>query len=114
MEELFSKIKGYVKMDTEISAEEFMGYYKAVIDKLTADFEKMTEDEMLKAKIITSIVAANAATRAKRKTADSKKFKKAHEKSNFWTGAIDYRLTKSGLSEEEISRRSKELEDTLQ
>ena len=113
MENLFEKIKEYVKMDEEISAEEFLDYSTSVIKKLTADFDQLTEDELFQAKAITSILAANAATRGKRRDANAKKFKKINEKSTFWSGAVEYRLKKSGLSEAEISERSAAIEKDM-
>jgi|GEM_PF-1420108 len=113
MEELFGKIKEYVNMDTEISTAEFTAYYKEVVDKLVADFDKLTDEELFQAKTITSIVSGNAATRSKRKGADAKKFRKMQEKSSFWADAIEYRLKKSGISEEDIAGRSAEMEKRL-
>jgi hypothetical protein len=114
MEQLYEKIKEYVKMDTEISTEEFMEYYKKVIDKLVADFDQLTEDEQFKARAIASVLSGNAAARAKRKDADSKKFKKAQEKSKFWVDAIEYRLKKAGLSESDISERAAAIEKEME
>jgi len=114
MEALYDKIREYVNMDTEISAEEFFDYYKMVIDKLTSDYDDMTEDDLFRGKMIAAIVSSNAASRAKRKDANAKKFKKAYEKSKFWADAIEYRLKKSGLSEDEISERSAALEKEMQ
>ena len=113
MENLFDKIKEYVNMDTEISAVEFQEYYKQVMDKLATDFEQLTQDGLLQAKVITSIMSANAAGRSKKKTADTKRFKKISEKSRFWSGAITYRLKKSGLSDKEIEQRAGVWEKTL-
>ena len=114
MESLYEKMKEYVKMDTEISAAEFLDYYKQVMDKLVADFDQLTEDELFQAKTITSIMSANAATRGKRRDANAKKFKKVNEKSKFWTDAIEYHLKKSGLSKEMIAERSAALEKEMQ
>ncbi|MDR0468576.1 MAG: hypothetical protein LBH09_01210 [Peptococcaceae bacterium] len=114
MEQLFEKMKEYVKMDTEISTEEFMEDYKKVIDKLVADFDQLTEEEQFKARAIVSIMSGNAANRAKRKDADTKKFRKAQEKSQFWVDAIEYRLKKSGLSEDEIKERADGIEKEMQ
>ncbi|MCL1805594.1 MAG: hypothetical protein FWG28_06305 [Clostridiales bacterium] len=113
MEELFAKIKEYVNMDTEISTAEFSAYYKKVIDKLVADFDKLSEEELFQAKAIASIVSGNAATRSKRKDADAKKFRKMQEKSSFWADAIEYRLKKSGLSEDDVAKGSAEVEAKL-
>ena len=113
MESLFEKIKEYVKMDGEISAEEFLEYYTNVMEKLTADFDQLTEEELFQAKTITSIMASNAAARGKRKDENVKKFKKIKEKSNFWAGAVEYRLKKAGFSEAEIAERSAEMEKDM-
>ena len=113
MEALFEKIKSYVKMDTEISAEEFQAYYKSVMDKLTAAYDGMSERELLQGKMITSILSANAGTRGKRKNTDAKKFRKRQEKSQFWSDAIAYRLKKSWLSEDEISEKTAALEEEM-
>ncbi len=113
MENLFGKMKEYVKMDTEISTEEFLEYYKKVMDKLQSDFESLTEEELFQAKIVTSIMSGNASTRQKRKDGDAKKFKKIQEKSSFWTKAIDYKLKKSGLSEQEIEERTGAIEKEM-
>ncbi|MCL1849150.1 MAG: hypothetical protein FWF83_05720 [Clostridiales bacterium] len=113
MESLFAKMEEFVKMESEISATEFQEYYKSVMAKLTADFENLTEDELFRGKIITSIMSANAGARAKRKNADAKKFKKINEKSSFWADAIDYRLKKSGLSEDEIGERTEAIEKEM-
>lgn len=114
MEQLFAKIKEYVKMDTEISTEEFLEYYQKVIEKLTADFDQLTEDELFQAKTIASIMSANAAAREKRKNADKKKFKKIREKSGFWADAIEYRLKKSGLGDDQIRERTAQIEKEMQ
>jgi len=114
MEGLYNKIQEYVKMDTEISAEEFLSYYKDVMDMLAADFEQLTEEGLFQAKIITSILSANAETRGKRRTAETKKFRKIHEKSKFWADAITYRLKKSGLSEDAIKERTAAMEKEMQ
>lgn len=102
MEELYLKIKEYVSMDTEISPGEFQSYYTVVMKKLTDDFEELSVDELIKARFVTTIMSANAASRGKRKDAHAKKFRKISEKSNFWAGAIEYKLNKMGVSDEEI------------
>ena len=111
MESLYAKMKEYTKMDTEISAAEFFEYYKQVMEELAGDFGNFTETDLFQGKAVTSIMAANAAARAKRKNADAKKFKKIHEKSKFWADAMDYRLKKMGFSEEEIGKRVAALDE---
>ena len=114
MDALFAKMKDYVKMDTEITAEEFQAYYKQVIDRLQEGFDAMAEDTLLQGKIITTIMSSNAGVRGKRKNNDAKKFRKMQEKSKFWTDAIDYRLKKMGLSESDIEERTAALDKEMQ
>jgi hypothetical protein len=106
-------MKEYVKMEEQISSEEFLAYYKQVMDKLQLDFEQLTENELFQAKIITTIMSGNAASRQKKKGADVKKFRKIGEKTKFWEKAIEYKLKKSGLSEADIKNRSADLEKEM-
>jgi hypothetical protein len=113
MENFVEKIREYVNMEGEISPGEFQGFYKDVMEKLTADFEKLSEEELFQANAIVSIVSTNANVRGKRKGPDAKKFRKMHEKSKFWADAIEYRLKKSGLNEGQIKERKAEMEKSL-
>lgn len=106
-------MKEYVRMEEEIAADEFQAYYQEVIEKLQKDFAELAEADLLRAKLITSIMAGNANTRQRRKDDNAKKFKKILTKSNFWADAIDYKLQKSGLSEEEIKAKTEEMEATM-
>lgn len=113
MQGLFEKMREYVKMDTEISTEEFVEYYQKVMEVLQKSFDDLSQEELLKGKIIVSIMAGNAGTRRARRNADSKKFKKIQEKSSFWATAIEYRLQKQGLSAGEIEEKSRALEEAM-
>jgi len=110
MENLFEKMREYVKMTEEISTEEFVDYYQKVMDKLQNEFDGMCEENLLKAKLITAILAGNSASRKSRKDKDSKKYKKMYEKSLFWSNAIEYRLKNMGLKAAEIEEKINELE----
>ena len=113
MEALFEKMKEYVKMDTEISAAEFQEYYQQVMDGLQKNFDKLEEEELLKAKIVATIMAGNAGNRRAKKDADAKKFKKIQEKSSFWANAIEYKLKKMGLNPHEIEEKTAALEEAM-
>jgi hypothetical protein len=105
MEELFSKMSQYVKMNEELPLPEFQAYYQSVIDYLMKNYQEMTTDELIKAKGITMIMAGNAKGRARRKDADRKKFDKIAEKADFWESAIKLRLTKEGMSAAELDEK---------
>lgn len=104
MEKQLEKMKEYLKMDTEIPFGEFSEYYHEVMDGLQANYEAMSRETLFRAKYILQIVANNAFSRAQRKGDLSKKYKKMGEKANFWCKAIDFRLAKEGMSQEEIDQ----------
>lgn len=103
MDELLEKMKGFLKMDSEIPFGEFSEYYHAVIDYLQEKYEGMNQEELTQALYILQIVASNASARAQRKGDVSKKFKKMGEKGSFWCKAINYRLEKEGLNQAQIN-----------
>jgi hypothetical protein len=113
MDELFEKMSEYVKMTEEISTAEFVEYYQKVIERLQLDYDNMTEETLLKAKLITTILAGNSASRKGRKDQDAKKYKKMHEKSVFWSNAIEYRLKHMGLSAADIEEKVNALEAAM-
>jgi hypothetical protein len=83
------------------------------MDKLQQDYDGMDQEMLIKSKLITSILAGNSANRKGRRDNDAKKFKKMHEKSYFWTNAIEYRLKQSGLTAAEIEAKVDELETAM-
>lgn len=105
MKELFTKMGEYTKMEEELSIGEFHAYYQSVIDYLMKSYQDMTTDELVQAKGITMIMASNAKARAMRKDENRKKFAKIGEKSSFWEDAIKVRLTKEGMSAEELDEK---------
>ncbi|WP_227765182.1 hypothetical protein [Zhaonella formicivorans] len=113
MEKLFEQLKVYLKMDTEISFEEFASYYQQVIDFLKENYDRLDQDGLLKARYITSIIQSNALDRARRKGVHAKKYKKMAEKCNLWAGAANYKLLQSGMTQEEIDRMDKEISDSI-
>jgi len=104
MEQLFSRLKEYLHMDTEIPFEEFSGYYKEVIGKLNGEFNELDRRACLQARYICAIVQANADSRAKRSKVNAKAYKKIAAKCAFWLDAINYRLLKEGMSQAEIEQ----------
>jgi hypothetical protein len=109
MEELYGKMQEYLQMDTEIPFQEFTAYYNKVIEYLRSSFEKLEQEEKIKAKYIVSIVESNSAARAQRKGSEMKKYKKMQEKMAFWDSAIIYNLTKAGMSQQEIDDALRQL-----
>lgn len=102
MESFLEKMKEYLKMDSEIPFTEFVDYYNQVIGFLQTNHESLEQEDLFKAKYILSIVSSNAQARAQRKGPESKKYKKMGEKTGFWSNAINFRLQKEGLSQQEI------------
>lgn len=113
MEKYFEKMKEYLKMDTEISYEEFAEYYGEVTDSLNKSFSELDRDALLKARFICSILQANSKERSRRKTDVAKKYKKMTEKSEFWAGAIRHRLLKDGMTAVEIDEADKALHESV-
>ncbi len=93
MQELLAKMREYLKMDTEISYEEFTGYQQNVMDLLQKDFDGMEQEALVAMAGICQILFLNAEERGARKTeANQKKFRKMAAKSRFWFDAIGLRL----------------------
>jgi len=113
LEQQFQKLKDYLSMDTEISFEEFEAYYKDVIGYLQQNYQEMDQPALIKARYITSIVAANAYDRARRKGPQHKKYRKMAEKCEFWSEAIKYRLLKEGLREAQLEEAEQKLSEAV-
>jgi len=105
LEALSAKMGEYTKMDEEISFEEFQSYYTSLMNFLQAEYQNLTEDELVQAKGMTMIVAGNAKMRALRKDANRKKFDKMGQKAAFWEDAIRRRLVKEGMSENVLDEK---------
>ncbi|MDA5110015.1 MULTISPECIES: hypothetical protein [Brevibacillus] len=105
MQELFDKMKEYLNMDTEISFEEFDGYYKKVIAFLNDNWTGLNEDETLHMLFILDNLKSNGEDRAKRKEKEAKKYAKMAQRSEIWATALIKRLRDAGLSDEEIGKR---------
>ncbi|MGI6629445.1 MAG: hypothetical protein ACOX4H_02775 [Bacillota bacterium] len=109
MDEYFEKMQEYLKMDTEISYEEFADYYTRFMESLNKNYQDLDREALIKGRFICSILQANAVARAKRKTPVAKRFKKMGEKSGFWADAIKHRLLKEGMTAAEIEKEQQEL-----
>ena len=109
MEEYFAKLNEYLKMDTEISYEEFAGYYEGFLKYLNQNYQELDKDSLIKGRYICTILQANSWERSKRKDAFSKKYKKIAEKTKFWSESIKYRLEKEGMTPSEIEQAERDL-----
>ncbi|MEL7566378.1 MAG: hypothetical protein AAGU27_16055 [Dehalobacterium sp.] len=113
MNNYFEKIKEYLKMDTEISYDEFAAFYADFMGDLNKSFPELDQDALIKGRFICSILQANSADRSRRKTAYAKKYKKMMEKSEFWAGAIKHRLLKEGMTIAELDEADKALHESV-
>jgi hypothetical protein len=105
LQELFDKLKEYLNMETEISFEEFDGYYKKVIQFLNDNWTQLNEEESMNALFILDNIKSNSDDRAKRRTKEAKKYQKMSQRTEIWAAAILKRLREFGLSDEEIGKR---------
>jgi len=102
MDEKMAKLKEYLQMETEIAFEEFKTYYTGVIEQLNKTYNEMDQAACLKARYICNIVQANAESRSHKSKLNGKAFKKMAAKCGFWVDAIDHRLKKEGMTQNEI------------
>ena len=106
MDALYGKMGEYTRMDTELPFSEFQEFYQALTTYLQQNFQEMSEDDLVKAKGMTMILAGNAKMRAQNKDANRKKFTKMSEKAKFWEDALALRLTKHGsLTAQELEQK---------
>ncbi|MCR6544328.1 hypothetical protein [Dehalobacterium formicoaceticum] len=109
MEQYFEKMQEYLKMETEISYEEFAAYYADFMEYLNKNYGDMDQETLLKGRFICLILEANSQERSRRKSPEAKKFRKMMEKSNFWAGAIKHRLLNEGMTAGEIDEAQEAL-----
>jgi len=114
MDEKMSKMKEYLQMEEEISFEEFKEYYNGIIGQLNAEYHKMDQAACLNFRYLCSIVQANAEDRASRSKVNGKAFKKMAAKCGFWVEAIDYRLKKEGLAQQDIDKAMTEIHKSME
>ena len=114
MEHLFEKMKEYLNMETEISFEEFDQYYKAVVEFLNEDWTKLNEEDSMKMLFILDNLKSNSEDRAKRRTKETKKYKKIQERTDIWVQAMFKRMKDEfGLTDEEIGKRYEEIYEAV-
>ena len=105
LEQLSDKMRGYVKMDSELPFDEFTAYYNDLMAFLQAEYGELDAEALLACKGMCMVTAGNAKMRALRKDANRKRFAKMGEKAAFWEDAIARRLKKEGLSQDEIDEK---------
>jgi hypothetical protein len=113
MDKLFEQLKGFLHMETEIPFDEFSEYYKSLIETLNSSFEGMDQDMRLKARYACSIVQANADSRAQRSKVNTKAYKKISSKCTFWMDAINFRLIKEGMTQQEIDKATEDINESI-
>lgn len=76
MQELFDKMKEYLNMDTEISFDEFDGYYKQVVAFLNDNWKELNEEDSMRMLFILDNLKSNGEDRSKRKVKEAKNTQK--------------------------------------
>lgn len=109
----FDKMKEYLKMDEEIPFKEFTEYTQGFIAFLGSELDSLSNEDLLKARFMTSIIQGNASDRGKRKSVESKKYKKIVEKTTLWVDAITLRLVNRGMSGEDIDKATEALSESI-
>ncbi|MFF0829412.1 hypothetical protein ACFYU8_21665 [Brevibacillus sp. NPDC003359] len=105
MQDLFEKMKEYLNMDTEISFDEFDGYYKKVTAFLNDSWETLNEEDTMIMLFILDNLKSNGEDRSKRKVKEAKKYAKMAQRTEIWANALIGRLREAGLTDEEIGKR---------
>ncbi|MFC8685426.1 hypothetical protein [Brevibacillus porteri] len=113
MQDLFEKMKEYLNMDTEISFDEFDGYYKKVTAFLNDSWEKLNEEDTMHMLFILDNLKSNGEDRSKRKTKEAKKYAKMAQRTEIWANALIGRLREAGLTDEEIGKRYEAIYETV-
>ncbi|CAM3279618.1 MULTISPECIES: hypothetical protein [Brevibacillus] len=113
MQELFEKMKEYLNMDTEISFNEFDGYYKKVVAFLNDEWTELNQDDTMHMLFILDNLKSNGEDRAKRKEKEAKKYAKMAQRTEIWANALIKRLRDEGLNDEEIGKRYEAIYETV-
>ncbi|MED2897282.1 hypothetical protein P4321_27260 [Brevibacillus porteri] len=92
-------------MDTEISFDEFDGYYKKVTAFLNDSWETLNEEDTMLMLFILDNLKSNGEERSKRKIKEAKKYAKMAQRTEIWANALIGRLREAGLTDEEIGKR---------
>ncbi|MDD2221675.1 MAG: hypothetical protein PHN35_06970 [Clostridia bacterium] len=102
IEEMYLLMQGFTQMTEELPFNEFADYYQNVMDTLQADYQKLSQEDLIRVKGICTIMDINAQSRAGYKDDKRKRFQKMSEKSRFWGEAIKSRLLKEGMTSDQI------------
>lgn len=113
MQELFDRMKEYLNMDTEISFDEFDGYYKKVVAFLNDNWQELNEEDTMHMLFILDNLKSNGEDRAKRKEKEAKKYAKMAQRTEIWANALIRRLRDAGLTDEEIGKRYEAIYETV-
>lgn len=113
MQELFEKMKEYLNMDTEISFNEFDGYYKKVVAFLNDEWTELNQEDTMHMLFILDNLKSNGEDRAKRKEKEAKKYAKMAQRTEIWANALIKRLRDEGLTDEEIGKRYEAIYETV-
>lgn len=100
-------------MDTEISFDEFDGYYKKVVAFLNDNWQELNEEDTMHMLFILDNLKSNGEDRAKRKEKEAKKYAKMAQRTEIWANALIKRLRDAGLTDEEIGKRYEAIYETV-
>ena len=112
MQKWFDQMKEYLKMDDEIPFKEFQEYTQGFLAYLGPELDTLVNDDLVKARFMLSIIQGNATDRGKRKSLETKKYKRIVEKTTLWVDAVTYKLAKNGMSPAEIDKATQEVSDS--
>ncbi|MDR1070298.1 MAG: hypothetical protein LBL37_05930 [Gracilibacteraceae bacterium] len=103
MEEKLRKLREFLAMDTELPFAEFEAFYRDVTRDLQENYGEMSQSDRIRAGYICEIIGGNAESRIRKNKTYAKPFRKMAAKSRFWQEAIQSRLRKEGVGDEEIT-----------
>jgi hypothetical protein len=113
MQELFDKMKEYLNMDTEISFDEFDGYYKKVVAFLNDNWKDLNQEDTMYMLFILDNLKSNGEDRSKRKEKEAKKYAKMAQRTEIWANALIQTLREAGLTDDEIGKRYEAIYETV-
>jgi hypothetical protein len=114
METIKAKLKEYLAMEHELDFNEFNEYYNTIMAELNEHYQEFKEDALLDMRYVLNTVAVNAQMWGSRKSQNSKKYKKIHEKTKFWAEAITYKLKKEfGYDNDKIDAADEKIDAQL-
>ncbi|RXT13848.1 hypothetical protein [Ammoniphilus sp. CFH 90114] len=102
IQNLYDQMLNYLKMEEEIEFKEFDSYYKEVLSLLEKEYQQYDQEQALWALFIMDNIKTNSDSRAQRKFAEAKKYKKISQRAQIWVEALFIHLVKSGMTDKEI------------